>query len=905
MLARNLAAIVAALAFSSTSNAQSLAYEKYTLDNGMTVILHEDHSLPLAAVNLWYRVGSKDEAKGRSGFAHLFEHLMFMGSERVPDNQFDLIMESGGGANNASTSYDRTNYFESGPASLLPTLLWLEADRLEDLGRTMTQQKLDLQRDVVRNERRQSYENAPYGKSYLMATQLMFPEGHPYHIPTIGTHEDLEDATVNDVKDFFASFYVPSNVSLCIVGDFQTSEVKPLIESLFGDLPAGAATTGSNASPTKLKGVVRLTTLDKVQLPLVTYWYHAPAIYTDGNAEIDLAAQVIADGKSSRLYERLVIEEQLAAEVEAYQDSNLLGSILSISVYAIPGVDLNRVEEVIDEELERLASEGPTADELERFKASRELAMVASMQDVLGRADALNAYQFYFGEPDSFNRDLDRYRNATPQSVRKWAAQVLTPDARLIARVLPESPDRESTARDEQPSLADNAAWMPPTPVTFTLSSGVRVMHFPKPSIPMVSMTVLFTPGAPIDDPARPGTVTLAADMLDEGAGDLDALEFADAITSLGATFDASASVETAQASMTVIKRNLDKATSLLADAVIRPAMEEDDWTRVKALHLENLRQQDDNPQVVAARVANRALFGDASPYGRPLSGVRASVEPMTLEAVTAKAHQVFRPEHATILIAGDLTADEARDLLERNFGKWTAPGASALAPFPAESASTASHGAMRVYIVDRPGAVQTVVRFAMPAPKYDSPNRAANALINTLFGGSFTSRLNQNLRERNGYTYGARSSFAPSRTTGAFVAGAAIRADATGAAIAEFMKEYESLRSGTISSEEITKSRETVRNDTVEGFQGLAAILASAARPLAAGAAYDTLGTDLASLNSITPDGINRAAADAVTIDQGVLVLVGDRALILEQLKGLNLPDSVETDVYGAPKQR
>lgn len=900
----SLAAIVAVSAIAAPAVSQSLEYEKYTLDNGMTVILHEDHSLPLAAVNLWYRVGSKDEARGRSGFAHLFEHLMFMGTERVPDNQFDLIMESGGGANNASTSYDRTNYFESGPASLLPTLLWLEADRLEDLGRTMTQEKLDLQRDVVRNERRQSYENAPYGKSYLMATQMMFPEGHPYHIPTIGTHEDLEAATVNDVKDFFASFYVPSNVSLCIVGDFRTSEVKPLIESLFGDLPAGAATAGSVSSPAKLNGVIRLTTLDKVQLPLVTYWYHSPAIYADGNAEIDLAAQVIADGKSSRLYKRLVIDEQLAAEVEAYQDSNLLGSILSISVYAIPGVDLGQVEAVIDEELARLASEGPTSEELERFKAARELSMLGSMQDVLGRADALNAYQFYFGEPDSFKRDLDRYRNATPASVRKWASHVLTPDARLIARVLPESPEKDETARDQTPEIAANPAWMPPTPTEFTLSSGVRVLHFPKPSIPMVSMTVLFTPGAPIDDPARPGTITLAADMLDEGTGDLDALQFADAITSLGATFDASAGVETAQASMTVIKRNLDKATTLLADAVIRPSMEEDDWARVKALHLENLRQQDDNPQIVAARVANRMLFGDASPYGRPLSGVRASVEPMTLEEVTKRANQVFRPEHATILIAGDLTPDEAKGLLERNFGNWPVREASSLSGFPADASPSESHSSLRVCIVDRPGAVQTIVRFAMPAPRYDSPNRAANSLINTLFGGSFTSRLNQNLRERNGYTYGARSSFVPSRTTGAFVSGAAIRADATGPAIAEFLKEYDALRSGTISAEELNKSRETVRNDIVEGFQGLSGILGSAVRPLAAGVAYSTLGSDLAALGSITTDILNRAASEAVTVDEGVLVLVGDKALILEQLDGLALPKPVEVDVYGAPKE-
>lgn len=902
MLKHSLAS-VAAIVLSTHAIAQSLPYEKYTLDNGLTVILHEDHSLPVAAVNIWYRVGSKDEAPGRSGFAHLFEHLMFMGTERVPGNQFDVLMESGGGSNNATTAYDRTNYFESGPASLLPTLLWLEADRLEDLGRTMTQEKLDLQRDVVRNERRQSYENAPYGKAYLMATEMMFPAGHPYRIPTIGSHADLEAATVNDVKDFFATYYVPSNMTLCVAGDFAPSEIKPLIASLFGDLPAGSPAAPATAAPVALDRELRLTTLDKVQLPMVSHWYHSPPIYTEGNAEIDLLAQLLADGKSSRLYKRLVMDDQLAADVEAFQDSNLLGSILMINVYAIPGVDLARIEAALDEELARIAKDGPDAQELERFKSSRELSMLSSMQDVLSRADSLNAYQFYFGEPDSFARDLDRYRNATPAGVTRWAARVLTQDARLITRVLPESPERGEVARDTRPEPAAAAPWTPPTPVSFTLSSGVDVMLFQKPSIPLVSVAALFAPGAPIDDPAAPGIAALAADMLDEGSGEMDALAFGDRVTSIGATLSINAEAESAQASMSVIKRNLAEGVSLLAAAITNPAMEQDDWDRVKSLHLENLRQQDDNPTVVAARVSNRLLFGDSSPHGRPISGTRQSVEPLTLEDARERASRIFRPEHATILIAGDVTETEARDLLEKHFGSWHAPAAEPLAD--AEPAPSGGASGIRVAIVNRPGAVQTVVRFAMPAPAYADGDRPGRSLLNTLFGGSFTSRLNQNLREKNGYTYGARSSFALARHEGAFVATSSIRADVTGPAIAEFLKEFDSLKAKTISTGELTKSRETVRNDIVEGFQGLSGILAAAARPVAMGESYDTIGSDLAALASISPDGLNALASSSVRLDEGVLVLVGDKELILEQLKGeqlkgFGLPTPVEYDVLG-----
>lgn len=900
MQTRSWPALVALAIAPVTACAQSLKYEKYTLDNGMTVILHEDHSLPVAAVNIWYRVGSKDEPVGRSGFAHLFEHLMFMGTERVPENQFDVIMESGGGSNNATTSYDRTNYFESGPSSLLPTLLWLEADRLEDLGRTMTREKLDLQRDVVRNERRQSYENAPYGQSYLMATQLFFPPGHPYHIPTIGTHADLEAATVNDVKDFFATFYVPSNLTLCVAGDFDPAAIKPLIQDLFGDLPSGAVAPAREVPPVRLDREVRLTTLDKVQLPMVSHWYHTPPIYGEGNAEVDLLTQVLGDGKSSRLYKRLVMDEQLAAEVEVYQDSNLLGSILMLSVYAMPDADLARVEEVIDEELARVAAEGPSSEELERYKASRELAMLGSMQDVLSRADLLNAYEFYFGEPDSFKRDLDRYRNATPEGVRRWASEVLTPDRRLVIRVLPEAPERDEVSRDARPELAASSDWTPPAPEKVTLSNGIDVLVFSKPAVPMVSMTVLFTPQTPLDDASSPGLGTLAADMLDEGAGEYDALAFGEAVTSIGATFDASTGVETAQVSMTVIKRNLAKGADLLADALTRPHMDQEDWDRVKALHLENLRQQDDNPQVVAARVANRLLFGDASPYGRPIAGTQKSVGSLTLEDVKRKAGQVFRPGHATVLVAGDITAAEARELLEPRLGAWSGSEGEELRAWPA-SASVAGES-LRVYVVDRPGAVQTVVRFAMPAPAFSSPERARLSLINTLFGGSFTSRLNQNLREKNGYTYGARSSYALSRETGMFVASSAVRADVTGAAVGEFLKEFEHLRAGSISPEELTKSRATVRNDMVEGFQTLEGIVGAAIRPLAAGASYDVLAEDLRAIDTLSAADLNALARGAAPLERGVLVLVGDKGLITAQLKEKGLPEAVEVDIQGEP---
>src|SRR5262245_26866177 len=506
-----IAAVLAAL-----PRAQSFAYEKYVLDNGMTVILHEDHALPTVTINTWFRVGSKDELPGRSGFAHLFEHLMFMGTERVPDNQFDVLMEQGGGRNNASTSEDRTNYFSSGPPGRLPLLLWLDADRLEDVGRTMTQQKLDRQRDIVRNEIRQSVENTPYGRAEERVYRLLFPVGHPYHEAVYGTHEDLEAATVDNVKDFFATYYVPSNASLVVAGDFEPARIKPLIAQLFGTLPRGAKVARRPVPEIKLPGVVRATMLDKVQLPAVRMVWPSPAAYAEGDAEMALLGAVLSQGKSSRLYKRMVFDERIATNVAAFQDSLALGSMFTIDVTAAPGADLDRIERTVDEELRAVRERGITGDELAQQQTSLELGRLSRLQNLGAVADQLNAYEFAFGEPDSFARDLDRFRRATPAGLQR-AASALDPDHRVIVRVLPEQPTREPSGRDARPEPAPAGTFTAPVPVTFALGNGMAVQLFSKRELPLVSMQVLFRTGAVITAPPTAGLVQLTAEMLTEG----------------------------------------------------------------------------------------------------------------------------------------------------------------------------------------------------------------------------------------------------------------------------------------------------------------------------------------------------------------------------------------------------
>ncbi len=878
------------------ADAQDVTYEKGKLDNGMTVILHEDHTVPVAAINLWYAVGSKDEPARRSGFAHLFEHLMFMGTQRVPTGEFDKIMSAGGGNNNASTNEDRTDYHSHGPAALLPTLLWLEADRLESLGSSMTQEKLDRQREVVLNERRQTSENRPYGKADLRLQELLFPEGHPYHIPTIGTHEDIEAASVQDVKDFFATHYVPNNVSLAIAGDFDPDKVKALVKDLFGSIPRGGRAPHKKAAPVSLGHVVHESVVDQVQAPRISIAYHSPARFADGDAEMELLGQILSQGKTSRLYKRLVYDEKLCSTVRASQGSMELGSTFEISLTARPQADLDKIEKIVDEEIDRVLETGPSPDELERVKAEHELQSLSRLQSMERIALRMNEYEYYLGEPDSFKRDLDRYRHARVEDVRGWGREVLNPGERVILRVLPESPRRRESARDTRPGAAEARAFEAPSPQRFQLSNGIPVLVFPRPALPLVETKLVFTPGTVLADPSgkKAGLPSLTAEMLREGAGERDALHFDEELQALGARLACSAGAEQATASLTVLRRNYEKAAGFLADAVRRPRFAPDEWERTKRLRLESLRRRGDQPAQLATDVANRLLYGEKNPFAWPLEGTVASITTLTVDEAKSEHALVFRPEHMTILVAGDVTVEDAQRLLEGAFGDWKVEPAAKPAPL---DLSLPEAKGLRFAIVDRPDAVQTVIRFEMPAPSWKDERRVPLRALNAVFGGGFSSRLNQNLREAHGYTYGASSRFSFEPSTGTLVASSSVRADVTGASLKEFLAEFKKIREGTIQDAETSRARETLRADAVEATGELGGLLNIAGDLVVNGASFETWAKDLARLEAVKTADLNALAKDAIPLEKGVLVLVGDRGLILEQTKDLGLPAPLEVD--------
>lgn len=870
----------------SHAAAQDIKVDKYKLPNGMTVILHENHSLPVVAVNIWYKVGSKDEPERRSGFAHLFEHLMFMGTERVPTGQFDILMEKFGGSNNATTSEDRTDYYESGPSSLLPTLLWLEADRLEDLGRMMDQKKLDLQREVVKNERRQNVENAPYGKADEAISGLMFPKGHPYNTSVIGSMEDLDNASVRDVKDFFATFYTVNNASMVVAGDFDPKAVKPLIAKLFGSLKRGNDIVRKEVKPFAFH-TKRTTMVDVVQAPRTTMVWHSPAAYKPGDVEMRLTGSILSDGYSSRLYQKLVVEQQLASDVSAYQNPLLLGSLFYVSATAREGVSLDKLEAAIDKVLADYRKNGPTKAELSRQVAQVSFNLINGLQALDDLADKLNEFEFYYGNPNSFKRELSNYQSATPAGVRNVAAKVLDPGARLVMRVIPQAQSPQENPRNQQPAMLAEKPFNFPMPTEMKLANGVRVFYWQRPTLPIVTTTVRFDTGAASDPASKAGLAEITADMLDEGAGKLNAEQFTNALDDLGARLSTGAGQMSSAVSLTVTTANFTKALPLMADTILRPRFDKAEWDRVKTLHIEDLKQADDDPASVATRVANREFFGSAHPYSRPTSGFLPTVQSLNLAEVKKEYAAIYQPSHATIFACGSLKPEAYKALLDKQLAGWKATGAAAAKP----SLPTPAPDRQRLVIVDRPGAVQTVIRIMMPTEPFSSPKRPALTELGVVFGGTFTSRINHNLREDKGYTYGisAYDDFDPKAPSTWIVTD--VQADSTAAALGEILAEVKRIETGDITAEEAEKAANGQTADLVTSLADPGGLIGLAIGQDDAGRPFDELTDRLAAIGDLSAESLNAAAPESFELDHALILLIGDKDVIMEQLAGANLP--------------
>jgi zinc protease len=879
-----------AAAASAADDVPQLDFEKYTLPNGLDVILHEDHTVPMVSVNVWYHVGSKNEKPGRTGFAHLFEHMMFQGSANH-DSDYFLPLQKVGGQVNGSTNTDRTNYWQNVPADQLELALWLESDRMDGLLAAMTQEKLDNQRDVVKNEKRQG-ENRPYAKSRDLMLELLFPAGHPYSHSVIGSMDDLSAASIEDVSEFFRLYYAPNNASLCVAGDIDPAVVRPLIEKYFGTIEPGRPVDRIERWRPQLEGERRALAEDAVELPRLYMAWHTPGWYEPGDAEFDLLGDILSRGKNSRLYKSLVYEQQIAQDVDASQSSREMGGTFTIEVTAAPGHDLAEVEAAVDAELVRLLNKGVGDDELKPALIRYEASFVRALQRVGGfggKADRLNRYNVLAGDPGYLAADLGRYRAATARGISAYARKFLDPGRRAVLHIVPQGSLAAADVavdRSVMPGGSGAVEFTPPAVQTATLANGLEVYLVEKHDLPLVDVRLNILSGWSADPADKPGTASLTADMLDEGAGRLDALEVAARAEALGARLSTRSSFDGSSASLDILRANLEDGLDLLADVVMRPNFPPAEFERIRKARLGRLRQEAVTPRLQATKELQLRIFGAGSPYAQPYTGTGTAegLARLTPDDLAAFHEAWYRPNNAAAIVVGDMTLDEAVAALERAFGQWK-PAETPTITVPDPRPDTSA----RIVVIDRPGAPQSTIMGGYASLTRSDDDYDAFETLNTAFGGQFSSRINMNLREDKGYTYGTRSQVVGLRDAGMFLLSAPVQTEVTGPAMAELLRELAEIRGARpLTDEEIADTRSRRIQGFPQQFETIGAVAGELEDMVRNDLPVDTWQGFRGRIESCGAAELAAAARAHLDPDRMVWVIVGDWKLIHADLEAL-----------------
>jgi zinc protease len=896
-------------AVSTAAGQLAIRHEKFTLPNGFEVILVQDRRLPLVAFNLWVHAGPRNEAKGQTGFAHLFEHLVFAGSRHIPRGEFDKYIDAAGGTDaNGSTNFDRTNYYFTLPSNQLEKGLWLKADMLGWMIDEVDSVALANQQDVVRNERRQSVENRPYGIVEEAMYQALYPEGHPYRAVVIGSHADIQSIKLADVKAFARTYYRPNNATLVLAGDFDAKQAKVLVQKYFGTMKPGPKPPEVQVATPQITKERRLVVKDRIELSRVNLAWHTPAMFAAGDAELDVAAHVLGGGKASRLYGLLVRDRQLAQSVQVSQGSQSLSSVFDIEVVARPGASLDEIEALVDAEIAKLAAMPPSAAEIAQARAVIETDLLQHMEKVATLADLVNHYNQMAGDPGFVGKDLARYAALTPAGVSGAVARWLKKEARVVVQAVPGEPVLAAevptppmptkAAKGERESLNGHEAWRlkPPAaakaqPLTLpaaqslTLANGLTVIHSPKPGLPLVSASLVVRAGQGANPADKPGLASFVAAMLPEGTTTRSAQQIAETAAALGATLTASPGAEEARVQFSGRRASAREGLALLADVALNPAFAAPEVERVRAQMLAALAQVREEPAALAQAVGARATYGDGHPLAVHPLGTEAGLKAVDAAALRAFWQAHYRPENAALVVAGDLTEAELRALVEPLFGGWKGHGdAPAVMPLP-----PARPVAARTVLVDKPGAAQTALAVVAPGPFAGTPDAAPIKVMNAALGGLFTSRINHQLREVKGYTYGMFSGFSMGRERGQFAIQGSVRTDVTGAALADLWKEVTAMRSKPMGVAELNRVRNAVLLSLPGQFDTNGAVVAGYAGNWAAG-------RPLAAITELPKKYAAVTAADALQAAQRhldprelIVIGVGDRAKVQPQLENLD----------------
>lgn len=893
-----------------------IAFETYTLANGLRVILHVDRKLPIVHVNQWFHVGSKNEKPGRTGFAHLFEHIMFQGSKNAPGEYFSYAEKAGAnlreGGVNGTTNNDRTNYFATVPSGNLEHLLWLESDRLATLGDALTKENLDSQRDVVKNERRQGLENQPYGRAFKLAFEAVYPSGHPYSWPVIGSHEDLTAASLDDVKEFFKTYYTPNNLSLAITGDFDPAEAKRLVAKYFGGIPAGPALDRPKVFRAAVEAEKVVEVADRVPQERVYMVWPAVEYFHADEAALNLAARILGEGLSSRLNKALVYDKPLATEIQAFHDANEIAGEFFVIATARPGASLAEVESIVTAEIARLAKEGPTPAELDRVKTKQEFDFVSALEGIGGfggKADILNQYATFLGSPGKLEDDVLRYRRLTPADVKGVVARWLDTKERVLVRFRPEISGRSTDAaanaldRGTAPAFGADRPFRAPSVASATLANGLELLVVERHELPKVTVSLATRAGSVYDTPGKEGTAQLVYRTIDKGTKTRKALDIERALGDLGVTLQTQTAREVATLSLESLKRNVDGALDLLADVVRNPTFPESEFDREKKRHLDALSQDEKNANAISGRVRSVLAFGADHPYGRPVRGLPASVAGVTRDDVARFHTANVSPKGSALVFVGDVTLAEAKALAEKAFGGWKTPAPPPVAigaPRPAARPGT-------LYAVDRQDAAQTVVSHVLLAPKRTSADTYALGLVDWIWGGGgFGTRLNLNLREDKGYSYGVFSTLAQFREGGIWFAAGGVQTNKTKESVVEFDKELKSLTGDKpIGEAELADAKVRRVRGYSQSFETFGRVAGQVATLWALGLPMDELAREPEEVAKVTVADVARATATWADPKRATLLLVGDLAKIEAGVKELNLGPLVVLDAEGRPVSR
>ncbi|HWG54791.1 MAG TPA: pitrilysin family protein [Gemmatimonadaceae bacterium] len=886
----------------SDSPIPDIPFTKFVLENGLTVLVHEDHKAPVVAVNLWYHVGSKNETPGKTGFAHLFEHLMFAGSENHNDRYIPTAEALGATDLNGTTNEDRTNYFETVPTTALDRTLWLESDRMGHLVGAIDQQRLDLQRGVVQNEKRQD-ENQPYGKTELAITENTYPAGHPYSHSVIGSMTDLNAASLADVKEWFQTYYGPANVTLSIAGDITPEVAREKVEKYFGDIPSGPPIVKQGAWIAKMTGTHRQVMQDRVPQARIYKIWNVPQYGSPDATYLDLASDILAGGRASRLYKRLVYQDRTATSVAGYLDAREIAGQFVLIATAQPTGDLNTMEKALDEEVAKFIASGPTAAELERVKTEYRANFVRGMERVGGfggTSDILARGQTFLDDPAAYKVQLQRVQRATAADIRNAAKHWLG-DGVYVLEVHPfpaYTTVASSVDRKVMPPLGTPPDAPLPAVERRTLSNGLKVVLSHRTAIPMVGMSLLLDAGFAADRAGAPGISSMTMRMLDQGTTTRSALQIDDALASLGASLRAGAGLDVATVSLSVLKDKLDPALGIYADVILHPSFPASDFARVKQATLARIQQEKVQPTSLALRVMPALLYGPGHAYSQPLtgSGTEESVRAMTRDDLTQFVQTWFKPNHATLVVVGDITMQELAPKLERAFNGWK-PGdtpAMNIATVPGPSRS-------EVYILDRPGAEQSIIFAGSLVAPTNNPDELAFQTFNDAFGGSFSSRINMNLREDKHWSYGVFSFAQDARGQRPWIIYAPVQTDKTKESLAELVKElHEVASTRPLSDSEVqgAKDRETL---TLAGRWETGSAVSGALQEMATyGLPDDYYQTYASHIRALSASDIGKAVSDFVKPDHEVWVVVGDRARIEAGIRGLGLGEVSFLDANG-----